>query len=121
MREVISLNGTYPTRYLVNNAASTQRSCHQHLIGPVDNADANVRSSRSWPSWLPDCQLVLGGEGSIYAHAPPKLIQAQLYCLEHGIQPDGYLTEERKSADPDQGFSTFFSETGRVPSVAMAR
>lgn len=37
----------------------------------------------------------------------------QLYCLEHGIQPDGYLTEERKAADPDQGFSTFFSETGK--------
>lgn len=28
------------------------------------------------------------------------------------IQPDGYLTEERKAQDPDQGFSTFFSETG---------
>ncbi len=27
-------------------------------------------------------------------------------------QPDGHLTEERKAADPDQGFSTFFSETG---------
>ncbi|TQW08825.1 hypothetical protein IF2G_03256 [Cordyceps javanica] len=27
-------------------------------------------------------------------------------------QPDGYLTEERKAQDPDQGFSTFFSETG---------
>ncbi|KAF5134867.1 Tubulin alpha chain [Metarhizium anisopliae] len=35
----------------------------------------------------------------------------ELYCLEHGIQPDGYLTEERKAQDPDQGFSTFFSET----------
>ena len=30
----------------------------------------------------------------------------------HPNQPDGYLTEERKAADPDQGFSTFFSETG---------
>lgn len=29
-------------------------------------------------------------------------------------QPDGYLTEERKAADPDQGFSTFFSETGML-------
>jgi hypothetical protein len=27
-------------------------------------------------------------------------------------QPDGFLTEERKAADDDQGFSTFFSETG---------
>ena len=30
------------------------------------------------------------------------------------LQPDGYLTEERKAADPDQGFSTFFSETGET-------
>ncbi|KAG0157138.1 hypothetical protein PDIDSM_4322 [Penicillium digitatum] len=37
----------------------------------------------------------------------------ELYCLEHGIQPDGFLTEERKKADPDHGFSTFFSETGQ--------
>ncbi|CAD0024772.1 unnamed protein product [Aureobasidium pullulans] len=35
----------------------------------------------------------------------------ELYCLEHGIQPDGYLTEERKAGSEDQGFSTFFSET----------
>jgi hypothetical protein len=24
------------------------------------------------------------------------------------------LTEERKAAEPDQGFSTFFSETGKL-------
>ena len=30
------------------------------------------------------------------------------------IQPDGYLTEERKAADDDHGFSTFFSETGEL-------
>ena len=30
------------------------------------------------------------------------------------MQPDGYLTEERKAADSDQGFSTFFSETGML-------
>ena len=28
------------------------------------------------------------------------------------MQPDGFLTEERKAASDDQGFSTFFSETG---------
>ncbi|KAF2878323.1 Tubulin/FtsZ, GTPase domain-containing protein [Massariosphaeria phaeospora] len=37
----------------------------------------------------------------------------ELYCLEHGIQPDGYLTEERKAAEEDRGFDTFFSETGQ--------
>ena len=48
----------------------------------------------------------------------------QLYCLEHGIQPDGFLTEERKAADPDHGFSTFFSETGMrdpFPSATAVR
>ncbi|EEP79239.1 tubulin alpha chain [Uncinocarpus reesii 1704] len=36
----------------------------------------------------------------------------ELYCLEHGIQPDGRLSEEQKAAEQDQGFETFFSETG---------
>lgn len=35
------------------------------------------------------------------------------YTAKFPYQPDGYLTEERKAADPDQGFSTFFSETGK--------
>ncbi|RMZ67197.1 tubulin alpha chain [Pyrenophora seminiperda CCB06] len=37
----------------------------------------------------------------------------ELYCLEHGIQPDGFLTDERKAQNDDHGFSTFFSETGQ--------
>lgn len=36
----------------------------------------------------------------------------ELYCLEHGIQPDGYLSPEKKDGPRDEGFSTFFSETG---------
>jgi hypothetical protein len=43
----------------------------------------------------------------------------QLYCLEHGIQPDGYLTEERKAKNDDHGFSTFFSETGTAACASM--
>lgn len=35
-------------------------------------------------------------------------------------QPDGYLTEERKAQEPDQGFSTFFSETGTKTCPARA-
>jgi tubulin alpha len=30
------------------------------------------------------------------------------------LQPDGYLTEERKAEEEDHGFSTFFSETGEL-------
>ncbi|CCG80560.1 Tubulin alpha chain [Taphrina deformans PYCC 5710] len=36
----------------------------------------------------------------------------ELYCLEHGIQPDGHLSPEKQAAPRDDGFSTFFSETG---------
>ncbi|ORX95894.1 tubulin alpha-1 chain [Basidiobolus meristosporus CBS 931.73] len=34
----------------------------------------------------------------------------ELYCLEHGIQPDGQVATEK--ATTDDSFSTFFSETG---------
>ncbi|KAH8819083.1 Tubulin/FtsZ, GTPase domain-containing protein [Xylogone sp. PMI_703] len=36
----------------------------------------------------------------------------ELYCLEHGIQPDGYLKEGQSAEEMHNGFSTFFSETG---------
>jgi len=41
-------------------------------------------------------------------------ILTEVDMLMFTLQPDGYLTEERKAADPDQGFSTFFSETGEA-------
>lgn len=34
----------------------------------------------------------------------------ELYCLEHGIQPDGHILSSKK-ADGDDNFNTFFSET----------
>jgi hypothetical protein len=36
----------------------------------------------------------------------------ELYCLEHGIQPDGMLPSDKTSGTTDDSFSTFFSETG---------
>jgi hypothetical protein len=48
-------------------------------------------------------------------------LPSQLYCLEHGIQPDGFLTEERKALNDDHGFSTFFSETGTPLSPRSAK
>lgn len=35
----------------------------------------------------------------------------ELYCLEHGIGPDGYLLKDRE-VSKDSSHSTFFSETG---------
>ncbi|EGT30599.1 CBN-TBA-9 protein [Caenorhabditis brenneri] len=35
----------------------------------------------------------------------------ELYCLEHGIQPDGMMNEEDSLGVEDDSFNTFFSET----------
>ncbi|CAL0299230.1 unnamed protein product [Lupinus luteus] len=36
----------------------------------------------------------------------------ELYCLEHGIQPDGMMPSDNSDAAANDAFSTFFSETG---------
>lgn len=44
----------------------------------------------------------------------------ELYCLEHGIQPNGLLAEGGSTTD--DSFSTFFAETGNgrhVPRAVM--
>uniref|UniRef100_A0A6B2L3Z9 Tubulin alpha chain n=1 Tax=Arcella intermedia TaxID=1963864 RepID=A0A6B2L3Z9_9EUKA len=44
----------------------------------------------------------------------------ELYCLEHGINPDGTMDKSR--ANDDKGFSTFFNDTGAgsyVPRAVM--
>lgn len=42
----------------------------------------------------------------------------ELYCLEHGIQPDGMLPSDL--CTNDEGFQTFFSETGSGKYVPRA-
>ena len=36
----------------------------------------------------------------------------ELYCLEHGIRPDGRLERDNDNAGYDDSFNTFFSSTG---------
>src|ERR1700679_2723073 len=36
----------------------------------------------------------------------------ELYCLEHGIQPDGQMPSDKTMGGGDDAFNTFFSETG---------
>ncbi|VDO49959.1 unnamed protein product [Haemonchus placei] len=46
----------------------------------------------------------------------------ELYCLEHGIQPDGQMPSDKSLGGCDDSFSTFFSETGsgrHVPRAVM--
>ena len=42
----------------------------------------------------------------------------ELYCLEHGIQPDGQMPADKTVGD--DSFSTFFSETGSGKHVPRA-
>ena len=36
----------------------------------------------------------------------------ELFCLEHGIQPDGQMPSDQTIGGGDDAFNTFFSETG---------
>jgi tubulin alpha len=36
----------------------------------------------------------------------------ELYCLEHGIAPDGQMPSDKTIGGGDDSFNTFFSETG---------
>jgi len=44
----------------------------------------------------------------------------ELYCLEHGIQPDGRLPSDKAAGVVDDSFSTFFSETARLSLASLA-
>ncbi|CAJ0941230.1 unnamed protein product, partial [Mesorhabditis belari] len=44
----------------------------------------------------------------------------ELYCLEHGIQPDGHMPSDKSLGNGDDSFSTFFYETGQGRHVPRA-
>ena len=44
----------------------------------------------------------------------------ELYCLEHGIRPDGNIILNYDDPDPDDSYSTFFSETDSGKNVPRA-
>ncbi|ERE68863.1 tubulin alpha-1C chain [Cricetulus griseus] len=44
----------------------------------------------------------------------------ELYCLEHGIQPDGQMPSDKTIGGGDDSFNTFFSETGAGKHVPQA-
>ena len=41
----------------------------------------------------------------------------ELFCLEHGIQPDGQMPSDKTIGGGDDAFNTFFSET--MPQTTM--
>eukprot|EP00954_Amorphochlora_amoebiformis_P029032 1392569-Amorphochlora_amoeboformis.AAC.1 len=44
----------------------------------------------------------------------------ELYCLEHGIQPDGKMPQDKTKGKEDDAFNTFFSETSAGKHVPRA-
>ena len=44
----------------------------------------------------------------------------ELFCLEHGIQPDGQMPSDKSFGKADDAFNTFFSETGAGKHVPRA-
>ena len=44
----------------------------------------------------------------------------ELYCLEHGIHPDGTMPSDDSVGVADDSFNTFFSETGSGKHVPRA-
>lgn len=44
----------------------------------------------------------------------------ELYCLEHGIQPNGTMPSDKTVGGGDDSFNTFFSETGAGKHVPRA-
>lgn len=44
----------------------------------------------------------------------------ELYCLEHGIQPDGQMPSDKTIGGGDDSFNTFFSETEAGKNVPRA-
>lgn len=44
----------------------------------------------------------------------------ELFCLEHGIQPDGMMPTDKSVGSEDDAFNTFFSETGSGKHVPRA-
>mmetsp|Transcript_28675 Transcript_28675/g.69888 ORF Transcript_28675/g.69888 Transcript_28675/m.69888 type:complete len:455 (+) Transcript_28675:130-1494(+) len=44
----------------------------------------------------------------------------ELFCIEHGIQPDGKMPKDTSKGSEDDAFNTFFSETGSGKHVPRA-
>ncbi|PVD34917.1 hypothetical protein C0Q70_06198 [Pomacea canaliculata] len=84
-------------------AASATSTSH---VGPV----------KSQPTKMRECISVHVGQAGV------QMGNAcwELYCLEHGIQPDGQMPSDKTIGGGDDSFNTFFSETGAGKHVPRA-
>ncbi|KAJ8369710.1 hypothetical protein SKAU_G00097380 [Synaphobranchus kaupii] len=89
----------------------------------------NVAGQEGWnvagqEGWNVD-ELVISNRECISIHVGQAGVQIgnacwELYCLEHGIQPDGQMPSDKTIGGGDDSFNTFFSETGAGKHVPRA-
>merc|ERR1712093_764109 len=83
---------------LANRASCSSLSFKKALCCTWDSKTSNMREAISIHIGQGGCQI---GNGCW-----------ELYCLEHGIQPDGQMPSDKTIGGGDDSFNTFFSETG---------
>lgn len=71
------------------------------------------------------CNLVTLQRECISVHIGQAGVQIgnacwELYCLEHGIKPDGQMPSDQTLCGGDDSFNTFFCETGAGKHVPRA-
>eukprot|EP00435_Cladocopium_sp_Y103_P071013 s402_g36.t1 len=97
--------------------ASGQRSSHQ--LGSDGLHPCCATSLYFWArGFVPEAICIHIGQGGV------QIGNAcwELFCLEHGIQPDGQMPSDKTIGGGDDAFNTFFSETGagkHVPRCVM--
>merc|ERR1712178_637662 len=75
--------------------------------------------------FLVNIQQLINMLGCISIHVGQAGVQIgnacwELYCLEHGIQPDGQMPSDKTIGGGDDSFNTFFSETSAGKHVPRA-
>ena len=91
---------------------------------PVDISHARLGFYQNETTQMANCSLAVQRE-CISVHIGQAGVQMgnacwELYCLEHGIQPDGQMPSDRTIGYGDDSFNTFFSETSTGKHVPRA-
>ena len=94
---------------------------HGNLRGKTDRFSQHTASTYLWTTGsrfraMRECISVHVGQAGV------QIGNAcwELYCLEHGIQPDGQMPSDKTIGGGDDSFNTFFSETGAGKHVPRA-
>ncbi|CAK0910258.1 unnamed protein product [Prorocentrum cordatum] len=117
------VSATPPVRYLVLH----RQAAGSHVPVPGTGLESVRMATDTWEKRR-NIDFVIAGEiqgcppeptgGHLLAFELP----AQLFCFEHGIQPDGQMLSDKTIGGGDDAFNTFFSETGagkHVPRCVM--